>query len=190
MPKTIIFLFEKFLQKTLNSEEKQLFAKLLHSEDSQKELYTYQLMKDTVTINADNQFRNLLNEIAFEYEYKSKFSHAELQQMFRPLDKYEKYLDYSTSNSTLGVKNPINGLNYNSCLHFELSTFISHQMLFKLYNNQDQEIFQQLIPPKIIYFDVPLSTQFFPGRYYWKLQADMLKSSIWGMFFIGKDLCR
>lgn len=188
MPHTIIFLFEKFLQKTLNYQEKQLFAKLLHSKESQKELSTYQLAKEVITSNAENRFRNLLDEIAFEYEYKSKLSMGELQELFKPSDKYEKYLSQQDEMTNIYVRNPQNGSNQSSELQFELSTFMSHQMLLRLFNNRNQQVFQQLIPPKIIYFDVPLNHQFLPGRYYWTLNVERQKPPIVGMFYVGKDL--
>jgi len=187
MSKTIIFLYEKFLQKKLLNTEKQLFAKLLRSKKSEKELSTYQLTKNILSQNSENEFRDLLSEIEYEYEYKSKLNEEELQKMFAPLDKYEKSLDRKKNTNDIYAISPKNGINCIHCLQLELNTIAPYKMVISIYSNKDEELLTLIIPNNIIYFDVPLKLgkPFLPGRYYWKLFTE---SPSVGMFFIGKGL--
>ncbi|MFK7906125.1 MAG: hypothetical protein AB8B69_13420 [Chitinophagales bacterium] len=187
MSKTIIFLYEKFLQKKLLNTEKQLFAKLLRSKESEKELSAYQLAKSILSQNPDNEFRNILREIEYEYEYKSKFSADELQKMFAPSEKYEKSLNEKNKANKIYVVSPKNGTNSIHYLQLELNAIVPYQMVISIYSNKDEELLTLIIPSDIIYFDIPLklSKSFLPGRYYWKLFTE--KPSV-GMFFIGKGL--
>ncbi len=187
MSKTIIFLYEKFLQKKLLNTEKQLFAKLLRSKESEKELSAYQLTKKILSQNSENEFRDLLSEIEYEYEYKSKFSKGELQKMFAPLEKYERNLNKNNKANDIYVVSPQNGTNNTHFLQLELNTITSYQMVISIYSNENEELLTLIIPSNIIYFDIPLKLRksFLPGRYYWKLFTE--KPSV-GMFFIGKGL--
>lgn len=187
MSKTIIFLYEKFLQKKLHNTEKQLFAKLLRSKESEKELSTYQLTKNILSQNSENEFRDLLSEIEYEYEYKSKFNEEELQRMFAPLEEYERSLNNENSASDIHVVFPKNGINCIHCLQLELNTITPYQMVVSIYSNKNEELLTLIIPDNIIYFDIALKpiTSFLPGRYYWKLFTEA--PSV-GMFFIGKGL--
>ncbi len=183
-------LIEKYLNQQLTTKERQEFTLLLNDQDSVEDIYKELLIKKAFTEDKDNTFRQLMEEITYEYKIEKQFSKDALVENFAPLEDYELNLEGITRASEFQVFQPIFEGNYTHCLPFRLERGIFSPFLLIVENNDYDELICQEIPPYSIAFDIDLPPEkgFQPGRYYWKLTTKRHQVSAMGVFFIGKDL--
>lgn len=181
---------DKFLSGQLSAEEIEQFNELLQNEEWVENTYSQLLIKEALTNNKDNDFRNLLDEITFEYKHKRASSQDDFEEAFEALQDYEENLEGITRASEIKVLKPKPKGNYIHHLPFELEKAIPKALVLIIENNDYDELLKQEIPALSIAFDIDLPPEkgFKPGRYYWKLTSKRHQVSAMGVFFIGKGL--
>ena len=186
--KDLIF---KFLNRRLSSKEKKRFDLMLSSDaEWAEDVYSQLLLKEALSENEDNDFRRILSEVAYEYQYKEVYDKNFLQTAFAPIKEYEENLKGVTRAGEVQVFKPKFQENCTDRLHFQLEKEIPLPLLLIIENNDYDELFRKEIPARSIAFDInlPLQKGFTPGRYYWKLASKRHQIFVMGVFFIGKGL--
>ncbi len=183
-------LIEKFLHRNLNAEEAAQFIEMLNNKASLEDVYTNLLLKESFSDSSENDFRQILDEITYEYPYQESASKELLIPSFIPIKDYEENLGGVTRTSDIQILKPIYEGNYIEYLPFRLKKSVPQTLLLIVENNDYDELIRKEIPPDTIAFniDLPPEKGFLPGRYYWKLASERHQFSAMSMFFIGKGL--
>ncbi len=183
-------LMDKFLNQALTAEETAQFLELLKNKTWLEKAYTEVLLQEAFAESKDNAFRQILDEITYEYPYRQLESKKPFIDAFIPVKYYEENLEGITRTSEIQVLQPILEANYTHYLPFRLENSLPQNLILIVENNDYDELLRQKIPAKSIafYIDLPTEKGFGPGRYYWKLASERHQVSAMGVFFIGKDL--
>jgi len=183
-------LIEKYLNQQLTPKEFQQFASLLKNQENIEDIYKELLIKKAFAEDKDNDFRHLMDEISYEYQYEKKITPESIENAFASVEEYEEDIEGITRGGELSLKKPILEGNYIHHLPFRLERAIASSLLLIIENNDFDELIRQEISVNSIAFDIDLAPEkgFKPGRYYWKLSSNRHQISAMGIFFIGKGL--
>lgn len=169
----------KFQQKLMRSIDRlgdQLFLRKLQNLE-------IQIQTERVTKNKLADSLKGLTDKALE---KGNILFDNLTAAFLPLLQYELAIQSASRSQTLEVSAPENGLDVKGgILAFELRKGINQSLQLSIETNQQQVIFEEMIEPQIIRFEISVK-ELEVGRYYWKLKTP--DDLVMGSFFIRKDL--
>ena len=183
-------LADKFLNDSLNENERKQFEELLKNPQFVEAAYLNILLKQSFRKNDGLQFLRVLKEVEQIHYYERTYTLEELLAFFTPIEEYEKPLSTITRTGELQLLHPQNHINCVDSLYFEWESPLLKPILLIIENNEYDVLIRREIPAQTISISIPLSPQkgFKAGRYYWKTASTRHQVDAVGVFFIGKDL--
>ncbi len=191
---------ERYLAGELKDRELQNFEARLNTD---QEFYDSVLAQQHIN-NALNDkglwsFMKILKKVEANFYTKKNqqqptYSLQQLLQFFGIVPDYEREIanQFTTRAITKSSSHqpklltPQNGIDCSNKLTFTLQTKAVEPLTLVIENSQEDEVGQYHFSAQTASLEVDIQ-HFLPGRYYWKLFGDTV-DTIWGFFFIHKDL--
>ena len=190
-------IIDAYLRGELSPTEKAELEAAILKDDELKEWFEFQQnLQLEVKRSLKNRLLEQLQVIEQELEMEKKqadsqplYTLEELLSMFKVVEHYEYAIEsleeeITMRSSELGVIHPVNELDTNGVLVFELQKEVDVALELVIENNEEEVLIEEDIPPQCRFFTVDIEG-FAIGRYYWKLMSDVFPVIV-GAFFVGK----
>ncbi len=182
---------EQYLRGKLPEDQRQAFEKRLQTDASfYQKVLALQHLNDGLENTSLLRFMDTLQNIpASNASTPQSYTLEELLQMFGTVEHYERELVQMATRSksqTFQIEQPSNGSDCSEQTQFVLSSNAPTDLQLIIENSSEDEVAEVVFPAHTDQLTINTKA-FLPGRYYWKLIGNT-QDTLWGFFFIKKDL--